>query len=310
MKKTLVILLLLCLISISAQAASVQYTLEETAPGSWDIYVQVTGTDTLGLSAYALWVYDITPGTVSYQENTLKTVDENFNSIGFATTSVAEYNNYPVGSGKTALGIGNYQNVGSAILGVGLTEVDEPGGFPGLSPHVQLGVPAYLGTISTPEGLGLEGKPAGVSSWASPDFGLDYPGASLINLTGDGYLFYEEFDVTYLVTPYVEPVIVGDANQDGVVSAGDFACVQANFGSTGDPGILGDANQDGAVSAGDYSCVQTNFGSSSGAGTVPEPASLAVLALSSLTIFRRKKNRKIEHLARFLSIHAKFGMYE
>ena len=58
-----------------------------------------------------------------------------------------------------------------------------------------------------------------------------------------------------------EELLDGDANRDGVVSAGDYASVQANFGSTGAPGIPGDANGDGVVSAGDYASVQANFGS-------------------------------------------------
>lgn len=54
--------------------------------------------------------------------------------------------------------------------------------------------------------------------------------------------------------------LLGDANGDGVVSAGDYASVQANYGNTGDPGIPGDANWDGVVSAGDYASIQANFG--------------------------------------------------
>ena len=56
-------------------------------------------------------------------------------------------------------------------------------------------------------------------------------------------------------------------------SAGDYACVQANFGNGGNPGgsLLGDANHDGVVSAGDYACVQANFGNSSFYSVIPEP---------------------------------------
>ena len=48
----------------------------------------------------------------------------------------------------------------------------------------------------------------------------------------------------------------GDANQDGVVSADDYASVQSNFGNT--DGAAGDANDDGVVSADDYASVQSN----------------------------------------------------
>ena len=46
-----------------------------------------------------------------------------------------------------------------------------------------------------------------------------------------------------------------------MVSAGDYASVQANFGTVcAIPCCDGDANCDGVVSAGDYASVQANFG--------------------------------------------------
>ena len=60
--------------------------------------------------------------------------------------------------------------------------------------------------------------------------------------------------------------ILGDANNDGVVSADDYGSVQINFGDTGEVGILGDANLDGVVSSDDYGSVQLNFGNTSWMG--------------------------------------------
>ena len=54
-------------------------------------------------------------------------------------------------------------------------------------------------------------------------------------------------------------LVYGDANRDGVISATDYAAVQANFGNLGEEGLLGDANGDGVVSAGDFSSIQLNF---------------------------------------------------
>ena len=86
------------------------------------------------------------------------------------------------------------------------------------------------------------------------------------------------------------PVLLeGDANRDGVVSAGDYASVQSSFGNTGEPGILGDANLDGVVSAGDYASVQANFGATLPTGIVPEPMTVALLAVGGTVLFRRKK---------------------
>ncbi len=84
-----------------------------------------------------------------------------------------------------------------------------------------------------------------------------------------------------------DTLLPGDANRDGVVSAGDYASVQANFGNTGEPGILGDANCDGVVSAGDYASVQANFGNTAAATTVPEPLTLAMLSLGGLALLRK-----------------------
>jgi len=87
--------------------------------------------------------------------------------------------------------------------------------------------------------------------------------------------------------------ILGDANRDGVVSAGDYAAVQANFGNAGVEGFLvGDANGDGIVSAGDYACIQANFGNSapaSSAISTPEPMTLSLLSLGGLALLKRKR---------------------
>jgi hypothetical protein len=84
-------------------------------------------------------------------------------------------------------------------------------------------------------------------------------------------------------------LLEGDANHDGVVSAGDYASVQANFGNTGIEGIQGDANLDGVVSAGDYSSVQANFGNTSSAQVTPEPATLSLLLFGGFTLLKRRR---------------------
>ncbi len=94
-----------------------------------------------------------------------------------------------------------------------------------------------------------------------------------------------------LITAEALAFLMGDANHDGVVSAGDYAAVQANFGNTGEAGLLGDANGDGVVSAGDYAAVQANFGNTaSGAEHIPEPVTCVLLSVSgAMMLFRRRR---------------------
>ncbi len=245
----------------------VHYTFKETSPGTWEVFVEVNGVATAGLSAYEVWVDGVDPELVSFEQNTLFTVTgENYFPVGFLL------NNLTQGEVDGSFNAGNFQNAGdAAILGIGMQEVDEAGTIPGDTPHVDLDVPALLGILSTPAGLTEENFRAIV--------------VGLLNKTGDGFLDATDIIPTYEVIPCI--LLRGDANHDGVVSAADYACVQANFGNVGN-GILGDANQDGVVSAADYSSVQANFGRTS-ASAVPEPATLAMLAASGVALIRKRK---------------------
>ncbi len=86
-------------------------------------------------------------------------------------------------------------------------------------------------------------------------------------------------------------LLMGDANNDGLVSGLDLIAVQQNFGNTGtaDGVLLGDANDDGQVSGQDLIAVQQNFGTTltlPGA-PAPEPATSILLGTCLLLVCRR-----------------------
>lgn len=92
-----------------------------------------------------------------------------------------------------------------------------------------------------------------------------------------------------------------DYNQNGIVDAADYILWRKQLGTTVTPGSGADGNGDGNVDQLDYDLWRSHFGLPMGAGgslstgTVPEPASLLLLATAaviSLTSLRRRASRQ------------------
>jgi autotransporter-associated beta strand protein/T5SS/PEP-CTERM-associated repeat protein len=97
----------------------------------------------------------------------------------------------------------------------------------------------------------------------------------------------------------VESTYLGDANLDRRVDVTDLGALASNYGTMTSSGPLaGDFNGDGIVDVTDLGLLATNYGAgtagvfSSNAGSVPEPASLAMMGLALPLLMRRRSARR------------------
>ncbi len=110
-------------------------------------------------------------------------------------------------------------------------------------------------------------------------------------------------DVSYYYNWILDnTTIPGDADMDLKVTFKDYLALEAGFGKSGATWYSGDFNHDGKADFKDYILLESNFGKSAFpagatfldspadpvAGTVPEPATLALLLSGTALLWRRK----------------------
>jgi hypothetical protein len=156
---------------------------------------------------------------------------------------------------------------------------------PGTGKYYLLGMNETTGSETTTFTLSLADPPGEKIISATTLFEGAQPAIPILGAQFSDTFSQYEIHVYELTT-----MLLGDANGSDTVSADDYASVQSHFGETGNPGLPGDANGSGAVSADDYAAVQGNFGAARGmGGTVPEPATMLLLAAGSLLLLKRKQ---------------------
>ncbi|MEM6332299.1 MAG: autotransporter-associated beta strand repeat-containing protein [Planctomycetota bacterium] len=102
--------------------------------------------------------------------------------------------------------------------------------------------------------------------------------------------------ITYTATS-VDLVVAlsADANLDGIIDTSDLAILASNFGESDNAWATADFNGDGNVDTSDLAILASNFGVDSnpvaalGTAAVPEPGTLALLAIGGLAVATRRR---------------------
>ncbi|MEX2091990.1 MAG: endo-1,4-beta-xylanase [Pirellulales bacterium] len=145
--------------------------------------------------------------------------------------------------------------------------------------------------IADHDGNATNGWTTDVTTVVGADGTIDFTGFyGDYELTIDGQMYdlgLNKGDPLYSLV-----IAAGDYNASGTVDAGDYVVWRDTLGSTGDMRADGDGNE--MIDQGDYDVWKSLFGTTYGSGagslaTVPEPASVVLLAIGAVACFSRRR---------------------
>ncbi|HUS93276.1 MAG TPA: PEP-CTERM sorting domain-containing protein [Phycisphaerae bacterium] len=96
-------------------------------------------------------------------------------------------------------------------------------------------------------------------------------------------------DANGLLRVHLYDLLVGDCDLDGIVGGDDLSILEAGFGSADAGWFDGDLNFDRSVDHLDYLLWKASAGQAVPGAGIPEPATLALLAVGGLAVVRRRR---------------------